>query len=65
MITVNFSPEESQLLENLLETYLSDLKMEIRHTDNYEYKQMLKQQQDTINRIVQGLKVNLPIPATV
>ena len=42
MITLNLTSEENQLLIQLLESCISDLRMEISQTDSLNYKEMLK-----------------------
>lgn len=42
MINLELDEEEVGLLQQILEDYLSDLRVEIIDTDSYEYKEMLK-----------------------
>jgi hypothetical protein len=42
MITIQISAEANRLLIQLLETCISDLRMEITQTDSLDYKEMLK-----------------------
>ncbi len=45
MTRLELTPEESDLLRQALETYLSDLRMEIADTDQMEFREALKRQE--------------------
>ena len=42
MLQIVFTPEESGMLREILESYLSDLRMEIADTDQMEFREGLK-----------------------
>ena len=55
MISIHISDEENQILIAALESYLSELRMEIGDTDQYEFKQNLKSQKEALMRILDSL----------
>lgn len=58
MIVLSMHPEEIQTLLNLIDTQISDLYVEIRHTDNAEYKQILKHREKILKRISDRLQMS-------
>ncbi len=56
MITLNLDEGELQVLKDLLEICLSDLRDEIRATDKMEYKQMLKQRREVLIRLREAIE---------
>ena len=42
MITIELAPEDARLLGEVLESYLSDLRMEIAGTDSVSFREDLK-----------------------
>ncbi|NMC80549.1 MAG: hypothetical protein GYA59_14400 [Chloroflexi bacterium] len=56
MTQLILNKEEQEILIQLLETSLSDLRMEIAGTDNITYKQMLKQRKDVLKRLLVALR---------
>lgn len=61
MVKIEFTPEEAGSLREILENYLSDLRMEIVDTDSQDYRETLKKRRDfigkTIAQLVEQLKV--------
>ena len=53
-VELNF--EESATLAELLETAVSDLRMEIADTDSYEFRQRLKDRRDTLAAVLQKIQ---------
>ncbi|PKO13078.1 MAG: hypothetical protein CVU39_20765 [Chloroflexi bacterium HGW-Chloroflexi-10] len=51
MLSLEISNEESQILKNVLENCLADLRMEITKTDNLRYKEMLKKRKAVLLKI--------------
>ncbi len=55
MIEMRLEDQEAGMMEELLETYLSDLSFEIGRTDEYDFRQELKRKkhmvQDVISRM--------------
>lgn len=56
MIQLNLTKEEEETLIYLLENSISELRMEISDTDNYEYKQMLKHRKAVLEKILATLQ---------
>lgn len=56
MVQIMISEEERELLADLLENELSDLRMEIADTDRRQYREMLRNRQALIRRIQQELE---------
>lgn len=56
MIQLNLSERERAVLTNLLENCLTDLRDEIHHTENAEYKQMLLERKYVLTHLLEALK---------
>jgi len=52
MTTLNLTPEQSEILKETLNSFLSDLRMEIADTDNFDFKQMLKKKRELLEGIL-------------
>ncbi|MHB8113980.1 MAG: hypothetical protein ACYDHA_11055 [Bellilinea sp.] len=63
MIQINLTQDEIQLLKNLLDTYLVDLRVEIHATDNMDYKEMLRSRKAILLKLMEALpkEQNLPL----
>lgn len=55
MAQLSLTAEEAEVLGGALETYLSDLRMEIAGTDAFEMREALKGQEAVLTRILQEL----------
>lgn len=44
--------EETTLLREILTVYLSDLRMQISNTDDYELRQQLKEREEAIKSLI-------------
>ena len=55
MIQLDLEPEEQKILKEALESYLSDLRVEIADTDNMDYREMLKHRRDVLDKVVAAL----------
>ncbi len=55
MISINLSVEEQQVLIDMLENCIADLRSEIRDTDRAEYKDMLKLRKQVLMHLVEAL----------
>ncbi len=51
MLQIQLNEEERLTLQNLLDSCLSDLRMEISHTDNFSFKEMLRNRKDVLCKI--------------
>lgn len=56
MIRLDLNKEEEDILLKVLESYLSDLTMEISDTDRLDYREILKERRRTISKVVEALK---------
>lgn len=56
---LELSIEEAQLLDRILTTYVSDLRMEIGRTDRAEFRNGLKVEQVTIRNVLANLETQL------
>jgi hypothetical protein len=45
MPSLTLEREESEMLREILESYLSDLRMEVADTDSYDFREMLKRKE--------------------
>ena len=52
MATLVLSAEESNLLREILESYLGDLRMEISNTDSMDFREMLKVKEVFIKKTI-------------
>lgn len=63
MPTLQLTPDELQLLKDMLENDLSDLRMEITHTDRSDFKDSLKQRKQLMADILEKLHNIQPVAA--
>jgi len=56
MSTLKLTPNENQLLQELLESALSDLRVEIVSTDRIDYKDALKERKSLITDMLEKLQ---------
>ena len=52
MTRIELSTTEAGILKEMLETRLSDLRMEISHTDQQDYREMLKIRKATLEHVL-------------
>jgi hypothetical protein len=52
---LSLEPDEVTLLREILSNYLSDLRMEISNTENYELRESLKRDEETIKSLLARL----------
>jgi len=62
MIHLELTPDEAEVLGEALESYLSDLRMEIADTDGQDFREMLKARKVVLNRVVAALQQDQPSP---
>lgn len=60
MIQLDLTPPEQAVLIDVLENYLSDLHTEISHTDNYDFRDRLKERQLAVSKALEGLRQRAP-----
>jgi hypothetical protein len=56
MSAIDITAEERELLGQVLKNYLAALDVEIVHTDNAEFKRMLKQRRDALYKLAARLE---------
>ncbi|MEX0704068.1 MAG: hypothetical protein WD069_18350 [Planctomycetales bacterium] len=52
MIQLTLLPEEAALLREVLESFLSDLRMEIANTDSMDFREMLKVREEFLKKLL-------------
>jgi hypothetical protein len=55
MLTITLQPDEVALLRFILESYLADLRLEIRETDSREFRAHLKQREQFLQQLLHTL----------
>lgn len=55
MATLELSAEESRLLREVLESFVSDLRMEIADTDLFDFRAQLKEKKRIISELLERL----------
>ena len=56
MTHLDLNHQDTEVLEDVMESYLSDLRMEIADTDLQEYREGLKAKKDVLVKILDELK---------
>ena len=56
MIQVDLDTTERTILMETLESYLSDMSVEIADTDRLEFREQLKARRDVLNKILEAVK---------
>jgi len=56
MITIDIDKKEKDILGNVIENYLSDLRMEIADTDSMDFREGLKEKKEVLNKVLTELK---------
>ena len=56
MAAINLSDKEQQLLVELLDREIPNLRDEILHTDDHEYREFLKERENSIKELLKRLK---------
>lgn len=51
-MTAGFTQEELSVLEEVLKEYLTELRMEIADTDDYDFRQALKKKSEMLQSIL-------------
>ena len=58
MTNINLEENQVQLLNEILESKVSDLSYEISNTPTYDFRQQLKERRDELNRIHEILQTS-------
>jgi hypothetical protein len=53
---LRLEPEDAALIERILSSYLSDLRMEIAGTDSPQWRRAMKQEEEQIGRLLDLLR---------
>ena len=56
MQTIELSREQADVLAQALESYLSDLRMEIADTDLMDFRDMLKHRKVLLNEVLEAIR---------
>ncbi len=56
MIHLELTKEEKELLIDVLENDLSDLRMEITDTDSLDFREILKKQKEVLKKVLETLQ---------
>lgn len=54
--SINLSDSEKEILSEVLESYLSDMSMEITDTDSMDYREKLKARRTVIQKILKEIR---------
>jgi hypothetical protein len=55
VLDIDLTGDEIDVLRHVLESYLSDLRMEIADTDSFDFREMLKHRKQVINKVLDAL----------
>ena len=56
MVQIELSTTEAEILRNALESYLSDLRMEIADTDSQDFRDQLKVRKEVLRKVIALIK---------
>ncbi len=56
MVRLEMNEEEMALVRRILDSYVFDLRTEIHHTDNREFRQTLKHEDEVLRGLLQRLE---------
>jgi hypothetical protein len=57
VLNLDLTDEEVEVLRHVLESYLSDLRMEIADTDLLDFRNMLKDRKGVIRKVLEAMPV--------
>lgn len=52
---LNLSEEQTRVLRTVLQDYVSDVRMEIADTEDFKFREALKQRKQTVSEILNAL----------
>jgi NifB/MoaA-like Fe-S oxidoreductase len=61
MQNIEFSPEEAEVLREILQHGVSEIDVEVFHTDTHKFKEMLKHRRQVLENILIKLSA-VPVP---
>ena len=56
MASLEFSQQEIDMLNKIVKSYLSELRMEIADTDQLSFKKELRKEEDMLNNLINKLQ---------
>ncbi len=56
LVDLNIIEADAEILTEVLESYISDLSMEIRATDRFEFREALKAKRISLQKILREIK---------
>ncbi len=56
MPEIDLTKDELETLAAVLKTYLSDLRMEISHTDSMDFRELLKKRKEIIQKAINSME---------
>ncbi len=56
MTRIELTPEEAESLHEILESFLSDLRVEVIETDDRDYRIMLKRREAFVKKLLRALE---------
>lgn len=62
MLRIELNPHEAELLEAVLESYLSDLRSEIAHTESSSFREGLKEREALLTSLIGRLAAQQAVP---
>jgi len=57
MVRIEMNSEEAGMLHEILEEYVSDLRMEIAATDSRDFREALKKREEFLKNLLQKLRI--------
>lgn len=52
MVSINITEDEAKVLHTVIDSYLSDLRMEIADTDRKDFREMLKHRKQVLIKVL-------------
>jgi hypothetical protein len=56
MIRLELTPEQADELREVLESYVSEMRMQISSTEQMDFRESLKDRKEFLNRLIQQLQ---------
>lgn len=63
MLNLELTQAEAQALQTALQSYIDDLRQEVSHTENWQFKAALKQNEAHLRRVLTTLSESAPLIA--
>ena len=58
MASLEFSQQEIDMLNKIVKSYLSELRMEIADTDQSSFKNVLRKEEELLNKLIEKMDSN-------